>query len=139
MNGGMAAEEDKMAKKVLTPEAAGHIRRMREQVDGWGDPLHSAQAIALELGVSESTVWRVIKQTAAYSGRAAVVTGRAAMLQALETVAKNAEPTEEAIAASQERFLALLQKETKEERQPPKSFETLSPAMQQKFKDYTHE
>jgi hypothetical protein len=52
--------------KVLTPAAVGEVYRMREQLDEWGEAKWSAAHIATQLGVSEATIWRVLKKRAAY-------------------------------------------------------------------------
>jgi hypothetical protein len=39
---------------------------MREQLDEWGEAKWSAAHIAGQLGVSEATIWRVLKKRAAY-------------------------------------------------------------------------
>ena len=52
--------------RVLTPAAVGEVYRMREQLDEWGEPKWSAAHIAGQLGVSEATIWRVLKKRAAY-------------------------------------------------------------------------
>jgi IS30 family transposase len=58
-----------VSKKIVTPELAGEISRLREEVDGWGDKKWSCAAIAEKLGLSESTVWRVDTRRAAYAGK----------------------------------------------------------------------
>ena len=83
-----------MSRKALTPAAAGEIRRLYDEKDEWGEPRYSGAWIADQLGVSESTVWRVIRRQAAY---AKVI----------------AAPTQDQMTASMERTLALL------ESQPP--------------------
>lgn len=55
-----------MAKKKMTLASAAEVVRLRGMKDDWGDALYSAEKIADMLGVSESTVWRVIKGVAAY-------------------------------------------------------------------------
>lgn len=56
-----------MGKRILTPSAAAEILRLRAMQDEWGDALHTGFDIAGILGVSEATVWRVIKRQAAYA------------------------------------------------------------------------
>ena len=53
--------------KVLTPAAVVEIHRMREVLDEWGEPKFSGAHIAEQLGVSEATIWRVLKKRAAYA------------------------------------------------------------------------
>lgn len=55
-----------MSKRSLTPLQAGEIRRLRAEVNDWGEPKWTGAEIARAIGCSESTVWRVIGQTAAY-------------------------------------------------------------------------
>ncbi len=52
--------------KVLTAAQVEEIHRMREIVDDWGTPVPSGEDIAAALGVSSSTIWRVLKGKAAY-------------------------------------------------------------------------
>ena len=56
-----------MSKRALTPAAAMEIKRLRAERNDWGEAKWSAAEIAEKLGVSESTVWRVLKKRAAYS------------------------------------------------------------------------
>ena len=56
-----------MSKRALTPAAAMEIKRLRTERNDWGEAKWSAAEIAEKLGVSESTVWRVLKKRAAYS------------------------------------------------------------------------
>lgn len=58
-----------MAKKAVSPEMAARVFALREEVDGWGDHVHSCDSIAQMLGVSESTIWRVVAKKSAYAGR----------------------------------------------------------------------
>ncbi len=53
--------------KVLTPAAVVEIHRMREVLNEWGEPKFSGAHIAEQLGVSEATIWRVLKKRAAYA------------------------------------------------------------------------
>lgn len=53
--------------KALKPEQVEQIHLLRDIVDGWGDPVHSAEWIAQQMEVSESTVWRVLKGRSAYA------------------------------------------------------------------------
>ena len=50
-----------MGKKALSPAEVAQIYALREQVDDWGEPKWSGEYIAQALGVSESTVWRVLR------------------------------------------------------------------------------
>ncbi len=56
-----------MTRKVLTPSAAMEIKRLHALRDSRGQPVHSQMTIADMLGVSETTVFRVIHKRAAYS------------------------------------------------------------------------
>jgi len=56
-----------MVKRVLTQMQAGEIRRMRLELNDWGDPKWTGAEIAAAIGVSESTVWRVLNKQAAYA------------------------------------------------------------------------
>lgn len=53
--------------KALTPNAVVEIWRLREELDDWGEPKWSGAFIAAQLGVSEATIWRVLKKRAAYA------------------------------------------------------------------------
>lgn len=53
--------------KALTPTAVVEIHRLREELDDWGEPKYSGAYIAEQLGVSEATIWRVLKKRAAYA------------------------------------------------------------------------
>lgn len=96
-----------MSKKILTPGNVQAILRMRAIQDDWGDPRYTGSDIAIELGVSESTVWRVIKQQAAYAKRVAPSQGetRVSLDAALEAV-KGVEVPEEEIQSSIARLQA---------------------------------
>ena len=71
-------------KKVLSPAAVSEIWRLREELDDWGGPKWSGEYIASQLGVSESTVWRVLRKRAAYrtEGPAAQALARAQAMEA---------------------------------------------------------
>jgi hypothetical protein len=58
-----------MARKILTPQNVQTIMDMRSIVDEWGEPRYTGTELAVHLGVSESTIWRVIKKQAAYQKR----------------------------------------------------------------------
>ena len=53
--------------KALGPEQVEMIWKLRDEKDGWGDPKWSGAYIAEQLGVSESTIWRVLTKRAAYA------------------------------------------------------------------------
>ena len=55
-----------MTKKVLTPAAAMEIKRLYALEDEKGNKQHSQMDIAAMLGVSETTVFRVVHKRAAY-------------------------------------------------------------------------
>ncbi len=56
-----------MTRRVLTSAAAMEIKRLYELKDSQGKPLYSQMQIAGMLGVSETTVFRVIHKAAAYA------------------------------------------------------------------------
>ena len=58
-----------MAKKAVSSEMAERIFELRQEVDGWGDPVWGCGELAQQFGVSESTIWRVLAKRAAYAGR----------------------------------------------------------------------
>ncbi len=62
----IAVKENEMSRKILTPSAAMEIKRLYELADSRGRPLHSQMEIASILGVSETTVFRVVKRRGAY-------------------------------------------------------------------------
>lgn len=105
-----------MSKKLLTPEQVTMIRNMRAEVDGWGDPKWTGEHIADAVGVSPSTVWRVLKERAAYSlnkdqkATRQIEAGWAAIERDAFGVAERVDPRiDAAVAASQERLLAMLE------------------------------
>lgn len=55
-----------MSKKILTPAAAMEIKRLYALEDWRGRKVHSQMEIASMLGVSETTVFRVLRARAAY-------------------------------------------------------------------------
>jgi len=103
-----------MGKKAISPEMAVRIYELREVLDEWGDHKWSCGAIAKQLGVSESTIWRVVAKRAAYVGRNAVMEKRQAEAQwkALEQEAfgqVEAPELDAAARASEEKMLRMLQ------------------------------
>lgn len=56
-----------MTKKVLTAAAAMECKRLRAELNDWGEPAWTGAQIAVRLGVSEATVWRALKKQAAYA------------------------------------------------------------------------
>ena len=78
-----------MSKRALTPSAAGKILELREELNEWGEHIYTGDEIAELLGVSPSTVWRVIHKQAAYAR-------------------VKAAPTQAQMQASMERTLAIL-------------------------------
>ena len=99
-----------MTKRVLTQAQAGEIRRLRSELNDWNEPKWTGAEIALHVGCSESTVWRVIGKQAAYAKMGRVEPGGLSMEMAHAAVALtggNSVLDAEA-AASQARFLAQL-------------------------------
>lgn len=68
-----------MTKRVLTQMQAGEIRRLRLERNDWGEPLYTGAEIAAAVGVSESTVWRVLNKQAAYAKMGKVEKGGLSM------------------------------------------------------------
>jgi hypothetical protein len=99
--------------KVLNPAQVAQIFKLREELDDWGDPKYSGAYIAEQLGVSEATVWRVLKKRAAYTvkkgGKQAAEDARwnALNTEAFGTGADAAELARKA-AESEARMLALM-------------------------------
>ena len=56
-----------MGRKVLTGAAAMEIKRLYSLLSSTGKPLHSQMEIARIVGVSETTVFRVIHKGGAYA------------------------------------------------------------------------
>ena len=56
-----------MAKKALTPAAAMEIKRLYALMDERGNRLYSQMRIGGMVGVSETTVFRVVHKEAAYA------------------------------------------------------------------------
>ena len=107
-----------MTKKTLTPEKVEWIKKLRSELDGWGEPKWTQDYIAEAVGVSSSTVWRVLNEKAAY----ALTKEQKKMKQinagwdALERDAFGATEMvdsrlEAAAAESQERLLKMLEKQ----------------------------
>ncbi len=102
--------------KVLSAGQVEEIHRMREVVDSWGEPVHSGEAIAAALGVSESTIWRVLKGKAAYrlekanNGQAAA-RFRAMELDSLGAADQQRPDLEAAAEASAKKMLAALERQ----------------------------
>lgn len=99
-----------MTKRVLTQMQAGEIRRMRAELNDWGEPKWTGAEIAHRIGCSESTVWRVLTKQAAYAKMGKVEPGglsfeaaHAALVLAPETPG-----LQDGAAASQARFIAML-------------------------------
>lgn len=121
--------------KALNPAQVAQIFRLREEKDDWGDPKWSGAYIAEQLGVSESTVWRVLTKRAAYTvkkgGRIAAEEARWNALQHDSFEMEKQEITPELKAAameSQERFLAMLARE--------RELAAVTPEMAEKLKRY---
>ena len=99
--------------KVLTPQAVMEIHRMREELNEWEEPKYSGAHIAEQLGVSEATIWRVLKKRAAYStgkaGNGQVAARFDAMSRdTLGAMQQNRPELDAAAAASEARMLARL-------------------------------
>jgi hypothetical protein len=56
-----------MSKKMLTPGMVREIQRLRAELNEWGEAKFTGADIAQVLGISESTVWRVVRKKAAYA------------------------------------------------------------------------
>lgn len=98
-----------MARKVLTQFAAGEVRRMRAEVDEWGDPLWTGLEISIKLGISESTVWRVLNKQAAYAKMGLVEKGGLTMEMAHAALVLNpATGIDEAAKASEAAMLKFM-------------------------------
>jgi len=105
-----------MPKRVLTQMQAGEIRRLRAELNEWGEPAHSGLQIAAYVGCSESTVWRVLGKQAAYAKMGRIEPGGLSFEAA--DVALKLSPInglEEEAAASAARVMARLQVPTQGE------------------------
>lgn len=98
-----------MSRRILTQMQAGEIRRMRAELDDWGAPKWTGTEIAVHVGVSESTVWRVLNKQAAYAKMGKVEPGGLSF-EAASAALTLAPVTgmEAEIAASQARLQQLL-------------------------------
>ena len=102
--------------KALKPEQVEQIHLLRDVVDDWGDPVHSAEWIGQQMGVSESTVWRVLKGRSAYAkgvkGRRLEAASMGLMERDGLNVLAQAHPDLEAAAeASAKKMLAALERQ----------------------------
>lgn len=102
--------------KVLSAAQVEEIHRLREVVDDWGTPVHSGEDIADALGVSSSTIWRVLKGKAAYklakTGNGQVEARFRAMERDALKAADQPRPDLEAAAeASAKKMLAALERQ----------------------------
>jgi transcriptional regulator with XRE-family HTH domain len=105
-------------RKTLTPRQVEGIKKLRAEVDDWGEPKWTQEYIAEAFGVSSSTVWRVLNAKAGY-----VLTkeqkrvkqldaGWAALEREAFGPAEKIDPQlEAAAAASQERLIKMLEKQ----------------------------
>jgi hypothetical protein len=59
--------KENAVKKALNVEQVAMIHTLRRELDCWGEPKWSGEYIAQQIGVSESTVWRVLRKRAAYA------------------------------------------------------------------------
>ena len=97
-----------MTKRVLTQMQCGDIRRLRAEVDDWGQPKWTGLQIAAKVGCSESTVWRVIGKQAAYADMRKVPGGGLSMESAHAAISLNPGTVDESlVAASLARFQQL--------------------------------
>ena len=71
-----------MTRRALTPAAAMEIKRLYELRDSKGNLMHSQLQIAGMLGISETTVFRVIHKAGAYVALPAVKTNAEAAASA---------------------------------------------------------
>lgn len=114
-----------MVKRVLTQMQAGEIRRLRLEKNDWGEPLYTGAEIAAAVGVSESTVWRVLNKQAAYAKMGKVEKGGLSMESASVALTLSGfQGLEGEAAASANRVLERLQQGGAEEpprRAPPPS------------------
>ena len=102
-----------MAVRKLTQMQCGEIRRLRAELNEWREPKWTGLQIAVAVGCSEGTVWRVLGKQAAYATMTKVEPGGLsfeAAGAALTLAPVNG--MEEEIAASQARFLARLSRPT---------------------------
>lgn len=76
-----------MTRRVLTQFAAGEIRRLRAEMNDWGEPKWTGLEIATATNVSESTVWRVLGKQAAYAKMGKVAPGGLSMEMAAAALA----------------------------------------------------
>jgi len=104
-------KETAMVRRVMTQFTAGEVRRLRAEVDDWGDPKWTGTEIAVALGVSESTVWRVLNKQAAYEKMGKVDKGGLSMEMAAAALAISPSTgMDEAARASEEKMKAWLEK-----------------------------
>ena len=98
-----------MTKRVLTQFAAGEIRRLRAELNEWREPRWTGMEIAAAVGVSESTVWRVLGKQAAYAKMGKADAGGLSMEAASAALANSPEvDMREAADASARRVMEML-------------------------------
>ena len=85
-----------MGRRVLTPAAAMEIKRLHGIVDQWDRPVYTQIEIAKKLGVSETTVFRVLHKVGPYETLREVPTDT----EAAESYAKLVRMLEESKTAS---------------------------------------
>jgi len=118
--------------RVLTPTAVGEVYRMREQLDEWGEPKWSAAHIATQLGVSEATIWRVLKKRAAYGKKGSAAGQEEARFDAmLNDTLGVGEQSRPDLDRRAEESLARMLGGAKERASPPKP--ALSPEAQARY------
>ena len=102
--------------RLLSPTQVEQVHLMRDVVDDWGDPVHSGAAIAATFGVSEATIWRVLKKRTAYGqglkkARVDETTARLLDTDGLRLGQAERPDLEAAAEASQKRLLATLERQ----------------------------
>jgi len=119
-------------KRVMTQFTAGEVRRMRAEVNEWGEPKWTGVEIAVALGVSESTIWRVLNKQAAYEKMGRVEPGGLTMEAAAAAAANSpGAGLEKKVAASLARLQGMLGGAGERASPPKQSF--MSPEAQARY------
>lgn len=113
-------------RRVLTQMQAAEVRRLRAEKNDWDEPRYTGLEIAVAVGVSEATVWRVLSKQAAYAKMGKVEPGGISMEAA--SVALTLAPVK-GLEAEAQASLARVRAMLAEGQVPPSALEETAPAL----------